>query len=357
MGKSNPETPRLAEQAYKMQRLQEMSVSEIAEYFGRTIPQVKYLLRYYRKYMRDGRSLVPEEGDTTAETVTFEDLKRASRSAGSSLMEAVGQLQNSLDDMDSKQVEVTLRLDNEQDWFGVAFTGDWHVGHRGTDHRRLEQDNLLIANTPGLYAVVTGDVAERAIIHRGSGFPEVISPEAQDMVVVRQADILDGSVLAWVRGCHDAWASQIADIDIVTHLAAETHAANLWHGGLITIKAGDEKYLIRARHKYRYNSSLNQANSARRMVEVLGECDTAALGHFHNPFVHQEVLQGNTVTLLRTGTYKVNYDDFAQRAVGLMGAYGVPVVLYNVNEHYSFPVPTLELGIQMLNKLRKGIEQ
>lgn len=171
-----------------------------------------------------------------------------------------------------------------------------------------------------------------------------------DLEIDQDHSYLANGIIA--HNCHEDWDKKLTDVDFMEHLCHVTESVNLWHGGEITVKIGDQSYLWRCRHKYKYQSSLNLENAMRRINEIQGPCDVAAEAHLHNGYIMQRHLMGQYRIMLRTGSYKV-MDEFGQKLAGYQGLPTVPVVIMFPDRHLMIGELHLDNAIEILNSLRR----
>jgi predicted transcriptional regulator len=283
--------------------------------------------------------------------VEFEDLKSYSDEDLDNFILTMKELQTAWEKMNTRQVKTSIRI-NETKPFGIAYSGDWHIGAVGVDYDQLDEDLNIIRDTEGLYTILSGDYKEDAIKHRGSEFEHLIQPGMQDKVVLRYMEQLNEKALAAIQGCHDTWQAKLTDRDLMEDICDTAGCVRLWHGGEVRIKVEKEEYLWRCRHKYPYQSSLNVENAMRRIMEIQGPCDVAAEGHLHNAYIHMRHLMGQYRILLRTGSYK-RWDEHGQQIAGYKGKRGCPVVIMFPDEHRMIGIPNLRDGVLVLNAIRK----
>jgi len=314
-----------------------MSINQIVEMTGKTVAQVKHALRRARLKGK----------------IEFEDILRYTDDDVDNLIRATHVMQEAKNRVNTKQVKTSIRIDETKP-FGIAFSGDWHVGHSGVDYVLLDDDINTMRDTEGLYVIGMGDYRENAIKHQGSHFGEILSPGMQDKMVVKYMRDLKEKMVVLLKGCHDHWEANITDRDFMETLCSEdvADAVYLWHGGELTLKVQEEEYLIKCRHKFRFESSLNYENAPRRMMEVFGPADVAAIAHKHNPFQIMRHLMGQYRVFLRSGSVKV-WDDHGQQGGYGKGKPGVPVVIFYPDEHRMVPFTHLRDGVEMLNAIRK----
>lgn len=326
---------------------------------GKTYPEIaQYILEQY------GEVVHPEAIRGTyrrrklsqriqKDRVIFEDLRQTTDSDVKDFIEAMILLQEAANALDTKQVEGTVTLDENKP-IGIAFWGDWHIGGRGVDYALFEKHRQMILETEGLYVIGMGDYKDNFItgVHLGSSFEQIIQPGSQDRVVLYYWESLRKKALALVRGCHDDWSKRMADMDFVAACAEKAGALNFWHGGTLTLRIGSQTYVGHVRHKFKYESSLNTTNAQRRMMEVYGPVDFAALAHLHNPEVNERHLMGAYRWLIRSGSYKI-WDEYGQKIGGFKGRPGVPVLIFHPEQHRIEGYRDLEVGIEKLRVLRQ----
>ena len=283
--------------------------------------------------------------------IEYEDKKEYSDADIDNYIQAMANMQEAHSRMDSKQVKATARL-NEDKPFAIVFTGDWHVGAVGVDYKSLEEHINMIAETDGIYVIGAGDYIDNAIIHKGSDFESIVRPGMQYKAAARYMERISDKIIALIRGCHEDFSKKVDDRDYLEELCYATNSINLWHGGDIMIRAGDQEYLWRCRHKYKYSSSLNLENSMRRINEVKGPCDVAAEAHWHDGYYMDRHLMGDYRILLRSGSFKV-WDEFGQKIAGYKGRPMMPGVIMWPDEKDMQPVRRLPRLVEILRGLRK----
>lgn len=264
----------------------------------------------------------------------------------------IKELQKKREKLDTKQVSATIKLKDDKP-IGIAFWGDWHEGAVGIDYDGLDEDTEIIANTDGLYWGGMGDYKDNytTYTHAGAQYEQIVQPGIQDKIVERRMQKVAHNNLWLIRGCHDDWDKKTSDKDFIESLCQTTGGVNLWHGGDVFIELGNQRYHIKARHKYPFESGLNVENSMRRIFDQQGEYDIAMSAHRHNPFFMVRTLGGSERILGRSGSYK-KWDEYSQKLAGYKGVRNVPVVILWPNEkrmHVSY----LHNAIIMLDALRR----
>lgn len=154
-----------------------------------------------------------------------------------------------------------------------------------------------------------------------------------------------------VHNCHECVSYKLDQRDLIEEFAEAAKAINLWHGGKLNIKIGDQNYKIFARHKYKNESSMNTTNAQRSMLNDAGPCDICALAHKHFPDLQMLDRMGDKVIYLRSGSYK-KYDEFGQRIGGYSAIKAIPSVIIYPNEHKLVPFQELEDAVTFLKAIR-----
>ena len=315
--------------------------SILEQEFGTTFSydQVRNHLRRHPRYKRS--------------QIQYEDKREFTQQDVAHFINAMISLQEAKEKINTKQTKATIRI-NEDKPVGVAYWGDWHIGAAGVNYRLFDEDLNKIRDTEGLYFIGSGDYKDNYIsgTHVGGNFEQVIQPGMQDIAVKHYMEQVGEKCLALIRGCHDDWDKKQGDKDFLATLCEATDSVNLWHGGELTIKLGDEAYLWRCRHKYKFQSALNVENAMRRIMEMQGPCDVAAEAHLHNGYVLKRHLMGDYRVMLRSGTYKV-WDEHGQKIAGYKGKPSVPVIIMFPGRHTLIEELFLDDAIEILSALRK----
>jgi len=233
---------------------------------------------------------------------------------------------------DPEQTALTVELDSDKP-VAIAFTGDWHCGHKGTDHRALKIHNELLASTPGVYCVGMGDYAQNSKANSKPGaalydsaFP---NPDEQYHFAIHEMERLRGKWLGLITGCHDHWNFTAAGLRTMRDICAQLDTANLWHGAVITVKVGEQTYQIGAKHRYGNESNANTTNAQRWFdsdYPTEANLDVICLAHLHYCDLQKRPRKGVNKVWMRSGAYLV-WEDYGQRLGGYRGQPGVPIVI------------------------------
>lgn len=335
-------------EAEKLKFEQGKSWTEVAQKLAHYFPElnqqqvwekVRGVLRKTDRYKTKGR-------------VTFEDKKEPTEQDIDEYYEQLKRTNSAIMRLESKQTKASISIDDDKP-IGLVFWGDWHLGAKGIDYEQFDKDLEIINNTDGLYVVGMGDYKDNAnaVIHPNSVQEEIAQSDMQDRIVLRKFEQTAEKHIVTIRGCHDDFDKRLSNKDFIQSLCDITGAVNLWHGGIINLTIGTQEYRIGARHKYKFESSLNTTNTQRNFINEFGHCDIVALAHKHYCELQHTQRMGDNTIYLRSGSYK-RYDEFGQKLAGYEGIHGVPVVILMPDTHEMIPFKSLEAGAAMIGKLR-----
>lgn len=189
---------------------------------------------------------------------------------------------------------------------GLSFISDQHIGDgKATWFQRLEDDARLIADTPGLYAVLGGDGVDNAIKHKASVVGSGSKPSDEYRLFEHYLGLFDGSILAGCTGNHDDWTKDLTDLDNMGRLYRENRIFGAPDFVVLECIVGGVSYTVKVRHQYKYNSTLNQTNSIKRMWEQDGDnFDIGVLCHLHEPAMEPFIKHRQVRWAFRPGSYQ-----------------------------------------------------
>ncbi len=247
--------------------------------------------------------------------------------AAEDLLDVFIDAQEKMKKYDTRQTFVhTPDLGNKP--IGVVFTGDWHLGGRGTDHKRLKEDMVRWQEEEGLFVVGIGDYSDN-FLTRGTppaANEQVFQPEEQGNILrgIMERRLRD-KLLALLKGNHDDWTYKNAQVDPVKQLAADLRVPYMGHGGRLFVHLGEQVYVGNIRHRFQGQSAITPTNTHRRFATQSGGGDFTVLAHTHDETTQGLLLNGARHVYVRCGTYKVS-DEFPD-AIGLATPLENPSVL------------------------------
>jgi hypothetical protein len=273
------------------------------------------------------------------------------------LFDAIAAVKETEKKYDPRRHRIGVKIKDDQP-VGIVFTGDHQLGSEGVDYALWRSDMDLMWNYHqehgGLFAVGLGDYGSHLGIldHGGSQNRDIVKSGDQYVMLQQFFKLTAGLWLVLLQGCHDTFVSKKGAIDTVERYCELSGARHAWHGAQVDITVGKEKYVTRLRHKYRYNSTLNESNSQRRQAEMEGPADIIAHGHRHTSFTHEGVAAGQDTLMLRSGSYQI-HDDFARQQVGNVKADPrQPMAILWPDRHEIWSCRDFKKGLDFLSSLR-----
>lgn len=339
---------------------------EIADYFDISESNVSSIISRLRK-----KGLVPyrenieeQKIDTTEENrqklkVDFKNTKKSELDWKDFIESAIGlQEQKKKKKISQQEAEIDIETDKA---FAIVFSSDWHLGSKGVDYASFLKHIKMISSIPELLAGILGDVTDNFVKnkHKSGMFEALFSPQDQQDVVKEIFSQLGRNVIFKTSGNHDNWSFGEAGIDYAKYIYKNCRdAPYLKHGGGLEINVNDEiTYRIYAKHKYRYNSSLNMTHTVKRLFEQESPFDIGIIAHHHIPAIEQvnrwSGKYKRNIICIRTGSYKIN-DEWA-RAHGFDGGQiGVPTVVFYPNKKHMVPFWKIEDAVKYLKSINSG---
>ena len=191
----------------------------------------------------------------------------------------------------------------------IVFTGDWHVGDRGTDHELLESDLRRIGSSKDAFVVLLGDLMENAIKSAPGGTTqEQVMRVSDQKEWVKKAceDWLNGRILGICQGNHEERSYNVDDFEINRWLAGEIGVPYMGSGAKIILDTSVGPVEIIAAHNYGGlgMSNPNFLTAFRNLFSRRGPADIIALAHYHTPWIGTDQRQGKTRYYMRCGTYQ-----------------------------------------------------
>ena len=201
----------------------------------------------------------------------------------------------------------------EEDYFGIIFTGDWHLEHLWADTVQLAEDLDKIASTPHLYVVHLGDGGDWHNIitpaHKGGEYETMFPPRLTREVLNYLFDLIRDKLIATCAGNHDNWIRNQVDIDVIQEKMKELDVAYLGTGGILRLNIGTQ--LVPTRqikclmyHQLPGSSMYNKLHSLMRAVRMEGfDGELLVSGHGHELCDGHELFNGLNKYYIKTGTY------------------------------------------------------
>lgn len=201
----------------------------------------------------------------------------------------------------------------------LVFVGDQHLGSPGTDHDRCFYEATLIAETPGMRALLMGDIVDNMIIGRLAAVRAVGHSRvtiAEEWELCREYfRTLGDSVDAVVSGNHDHWTYKLAGVDVLRGIVGEFIDRPIYDSDDLRLKinVGDWTTEARLRHKWKGSSQYNPTHAIEKAAKWDGDFTLGIGAHTHvggvaRGFIAQRGASGLAV---QVGAYK-RIDSFAR---------------------------------------------
>ena len=200
---------------------------------------------------------------------------------------------------------------------GIVNFADIHAGGPGVDYDQLEKDLDLVAETPGLYVGVAGDVVDNYIIGKLKDLNmfEDHTVEEEWVIANRVLSKIGPKLLWTVGGNHDKWSYTLSGIDYFKNTVRAIRPGALYDRDEINvdIQVGDVSRRWRIPHKWRGTSQYSPTHAMEKAAKFdKGKhFDVGIGGHTHEAGVARFFNNGGSTGLaVLCGAYK-RFDDYA----------------------------------------------
>lgn len=201
---------------------------------------------------------------------------------------------------------------------GIALLSDLHVGSSGVDYERLDADIELIAETPGLYVMLVGDMLDNWIVGRLMRLMmgEEFTIDEQWVMVRHVLRRLAPKLIASVAGNHDLWTYGLTHIDYLrdTHARLANGALYAQYDLPLAVEVGGASHVFRVRHQWRGSSIYNETHGIERAsrFDKGRYFDIGVAAHTHSSALVRQFNNGGATGLaVQCGSYKT-FDDFGE---------------------------------------------
>lgn len=344
----------------------DMSWREIGEQQGYSRDTVKNAVMRLEATQEQNEAPSTAEVPSSMPTVEFPVLKEPPAMGWSGdYLDAIIQAQEQMEKHDTSQTKVPVHI-HEDLPYGVCFSGDWHIGGRGTNHKLLREYFDLWKATPGLGVVGMGDYTEMFVGKMSAiGVKEHVMPP--DMQIAAAMDLIQSeladSLICLLKGNHDNWAGEYANY--VQLLAQRIHPKGkdkpgipyLGIGGELMLTVGQTEYRIAAWHRYPGAGAVNKGNNQRRASVDHNGPDVVALAHLH--YQYGEMSRNGDVDQVRcrSGAMKV-VDEHSRDAAGnIFPDTRMPLVIFHPRQKQMLYYADFRDGLEHLIYLRKRWER
>jgi hypothetical protein len=288
-----------------------LTAAQIGEATGLSVAQVQS--RRQRLGWRKPPAPAPEFDEAIPDRWTWE--------AFDELFGAIASVKAAEKKYDPRKHRIGAKLGTEKP-VAIVFTSDWQLGSEGVDFDlwRSDMDRLREfrdAHPGSLYCIGLGDYGSHLgiLAHGGSQNRDIVKSGDQFVLLQQFFHLTAGMWLVLLQGCHDTFVSKAGAIDTIERYCELSGARHGWHGVELDLTVGQRAYLLRLRHRFKFNSTLNPFNSLRRQAEMEGPADVIAHAHLHTNVTGTHLVSGRRTIMLRAGSYQI-HDDYARQYVG-----------------------------------------
>jgi hypothetical protein len=200
---------------------------------------------------------------------------------------------------------------------GLAFVGDQHLGGRGVNVPRCFAEAELIARTPGLWAVVLGDVIDNFIWSSllSVRLETTMSIPEEWALVRRYLGVLGPRLVLSVGGNHDQWTTRLAGVDYFREAVAEVNPDCIYDrdDARVEVRVGEIPFYGRIRHRWKGSSIYNPTHGIERAAKWDQDFQWGVGAHTHQAGVVRSFNNGGIGGMAaQVGSYKV-VDPYARR--------------------------------------------
>jgi hypothetical protein len=173
----------------------------------------------------------------------------------------------------------------------LVLLSDIHLGNKHCDYINAKADAELVRDTPGVYSMCLGDVADLWITPKLAHIQREQPIPLSDEYALLESwlDIMDHKLLCMVSGNHDLRAYNMAGIDVVQKALKNIPVLYDQHEIRFTLKLGDAAWRWKLRHSFERKSQYNPSHGIEFDAKFQdGTFDFAVEGHRHNATMFRE---------------------------------------------------------------------
>jgi hypothetical protein len=189
---------------------------------------------------------------------------------------------------------------------GITVVSDQHIRTSGpVDLARMESDALLVRDTDGMFGVLGGDGIDNHIKHHAAMVHGGTSVAEEWRLFEHYLGFFGDKILTVISGNHDDWTVDFSGYNALERIVKDKKVFFAPDEAVLTVKVGDEPYVIKVRHQYRFKSYMNLIHTVKRLWEV-GEddFDIGVVCHEHEAGCEPFMRHGKQVWGARPGSYQ-----------------------------------------------------
>ena len=236
---------------------------------------------------------------------------------------------------------------------GFALLADQHFGDGGVDYPRAEKEAQIVADTPGLYAILAGDVVNNFIITKlaQARYDTRLSIPDEWALLRGYLRILSPKLQVVVGGNHDQWVTMLTGIDYFRDVVGEFSPTVIYDSDdcLVDAEVAEWSVSMRIRHKWKGSSIYNPTHGIERAAKWDQDFIIGMGAHTHVSGVARSFNIGgvNGMALL-AGSYK-RVDSYARRqGFAKPNTSTAVAVIIDAEEHALVGFDCLEMAAKYL---------
>lgn len=241
---------------------------------------------------------------------------------------------------------------------GVVFVADTHIGNAGTDYERLFSEMEAVSKAEGVWVWLVGDVVDSFIV-KNLQWVRFEAPLTiyEEWALLRRFLRIIGPQIIGVNDTpdHDGWVEKLAGVpyfrDVLEGFAPKALYGK--HRVKVTFSFGDWDILLKMRHKWRGYSQWNPTHAIEKAGLFDKDFDIGVGAHTHRgAYIREFSVGGRECLAVQVGAYK-RYDHYAEEL-------GLPphndgtamLVIFDPFDRTYTGYSNIEHGLKVLRGLR-----
>lgn len=199
----------------------------------------------------------------------------------------------------------------------LVFVADVHAGSPGTDYPRLFEEADLVSRTPGMYAVLVGDMLDQFVIGnlKNVRFHSRFTLSDEWAIVRGFLELIAHKIVVSIAGNHDNWSSYLIGVDYYRSVLKEIRPDALYdqNDARFRVNVPGHNWMFRVRHSWQGSSIYNPTHGIERAAKWDQDFDIGIAAHTHKAGLARAFNNaGKTGWAVLCGSYK-RVDDYARR--------------------------------------------
>ncbi len=191
----------------------------------------------------------------------------------------------------------------------IVYAADLHLGSSGVDYPHVFDEAEIVAETPGMYLFLLGDLLDNFIIpklmharHRAT-----VTVEEEWTLVRKYLRVVADKLLVSVGGNHEKWTWMLGAIDYFSDVLRQVKPEAIYDQDevLVAVDVGAAQFSHRLRHLWQGQSIYNCTHGIERAALFDGGFTVGVGAHTHRAgLVRPFNNKGKTAMAVLCGSYK-----------------------------------------------------